>query len=157
MIDIQFKTFKHDDFYKDKKIEQNEKIINMYLHRLINAKSTQTLKCIFNNQLVEDMIDQYIFELLGTDNIRYYKKGSKMAERCLWDDKPEGYPKSQNREWIQHLLANTLCGLNSGLQYMNEWIYEYIINVLEIKDEIDKIIENVDDYIEGEVIVYTPP
>ena len=140
MIDIQFKTFKHDDFYKDKKIEQNEKIINMYLHKLINAKSSQSLKSIFNNQMVEDMIDQYIFELLGTDNIQYYKTGTKLTQRCLWDDKPEGYPKTQNREYIQQLLANTLCGLNSGLHFMNEWIYEYIINVLEIKDEIS--IEN---------------
>ena len=82
MIDIQFKTFKHDDFYKDKKIEQNEKIINMYLHKLINAKSTQSLKSIFNNQLVEDMIDQYIFELLGTDNIQYYKNRTKLSQRC---------------------------------------------------------------------------
>ena len=63
MINIQLKTFKHDDFYKDKKIEQNEKIINMYLHRLINAKSTQSLKSIFNNEMVENMIYQYIFEL----------------------------------------------------------------------------------------------
>lgn len=136
MINIQLKTFKHDDFYKDKKIEQNEKIINMYLHRLINAKSTQSLKSIFNNEMVENMIYQYIFELLGTDNIQYYKTGTKLTQRCLWDDKPEGYPKTRNREYIQQLLAHTLCGLNSGLQYMNDWIYEYIINVLEIKDEI---------------------
>ena len=40
---------------------------------------------------------------------------------------------------------------------MDEWIYQNIIDELQIKDEIDKIIENVDDYIEGEVIVYTPP
>jgi hypothetical protein len=136
MINIQLIPFKHDDFYKDKKIEQNEKIINMYLHKLINAKSTQSLKSIFNNQMVEDMIYQYIFELLGTDNIQYYKTGTKLTQRCLWDDKPEGYPKTQNRQYIQQLLAHTLCGLNGGLQSMNEWIYEYIMNVLEIKDEI---------------------
>tara|TARA_R100000388_G_C7134668_1_gene107087 strand:- start:9 stop:464 length:456 start_codon:yes stop_codon:yes gene_type:complete len=151
MINIQFKTFKHDDFYKDEKIEQNIKIYNMYLHRLINAKSTESLKSIYNNEKVEKMINEYIFELVGTDNIQYYKTGTKLTERCLWDDKPQGYSKKQNREYIQQLLANTLCGLNSGLDFMNDWIYQNIIDELQIKDD------HAYDYIEGEVIVYTPP
>ena len=157
MLDIHFKTFHTQDFNSKELFIYNKKVLTLNLNKIVFSNPKNSLKSLFQDDKTLFIMNEYIFELLGTDNIQYYKTGTKLTERCLYDDKPQGYPKSQNREYIQDIIRKRLLR-NDG--YMDDFENELITLHLEVegwkfkcedgeefnsKEELDEHLDNLDD------------
>ncbi len=157
MSDIHFKTFHTQDFNSEEIFKYNKKILTLNLNKIVFSNPNKSLKSLFPDDTTLCIMNEYIFELLGCGLIQYYKAGTKLTERCLYDDKPDGYTKLVNRKYIQDIIQENLL---KDCDYMDDFMNELITTHLEIegwkfkgedgatfnsKEELDDYIENLSD------------
>ena len=161
MVEIKFKSFTYDDNNKSTKIDYNKKLLRLCLSKVMYSNPRKSLNSIFENEKIIHMVNEYIFELLSYETIKYYKSGTKRTLRCLYDEKPDGETKSDNREFIQDVIKFHL--LRRNQDYLDDFEEEIIIETYMIKqkekkpiykcdgeefnskEELDEYLDNLDD------------
>ena len=118
---IQFKYFNDSYVDKEKIIQYNKNLFQLYLNKIIFANPKQTLKKIIDDEKIVLIMNEFIFELLGYAQYNY-KSGTKKTERGLYDDNVDEVSKTENRIFIQEQIQNYL--LNDV--HLDDLIYDII-------------------------------
>ena len=135
MVEIKFKSIAFDDKNKNWKMDYNKKLLRLCLSKVMYSNPKKSLNCIFEDDKIIHMVNEYIFELLGYEPLEFYKSGSKIPLRCLYDETPKDGTKSDNRKYIQGVIQFHL--LRRNQDYLDDFEEELIEECL-IKKEDEK-------------------
>jgi len=106
-----FMEYYDNDKNKSKIQEYNMKVFMANCKMIVDADTKKSIKGIFKLEKSREIMNDFIFDLLGENQHYYYKKMrrkyDKMMFRCEYDDTPDdthGKTKEDNRELIQEQI-----------------------------------------------------